>query len=948
MTHTRKVHVIACGVLAADLRRTAERLGVMVTEDYLPGGLHESPMRLREELQAAIDRASDAGVADRIAIGYGVCGRGTVGIAARNIPLAIPRVHDCIALFLGSDAEYRRQFARYPGTYYISTGWFLEKVQPEPQKECKGGRSARSDRVDHLADKYGRENAEAIVHFMDSWRRNYQRAAFIDTGAGQAERHAEYARAMAAECGWEYEEIPGDLSLLEKTLAAEASTDEVLVVQPGCVTRYDPLEGGLTAWRPGEGPAPGEGGRRVLTDAGGTGAPDGPDVSLGVGIDAGGTYTDVVVYDFEDGRVVAKSKALTTRWDYARGIREALDGVDADLLGRVSLASVSTTLATNAIVEGQGQPVGLLLMPPPGAFDPSTLGCEPHAVLGGRLDIGGNEIEPVDAREVISTADAMIRTHGVQAFAVSGYAGSINPAHEIEVKRILRERTGLSVTCGHELSELLNFRVRAVTAVLNARIIPRLARLIADVERVLSDDGIDAPIMVVKGDGTLMSTATALERPVETVLSGPAASVAGARRLTGCTDALVTDVGGTTTDTASIVGGAVRVCDRGASVGGVRTHVKALEMRTAGLGGDSVISAGPDGIRIGPERVAPVSWAATHGEDGAAEALNHLARDLDHCEGESRPMELLVLADRSGRDEGLTDTQRRAIEVLRRRPHSLCELAGAIGVEHWRLLDLRVLAETGLVQRCGLTPTDLLHVTGDFRRWDHEFAAAYLDLFARLGDRDAGPLCDELLDRVIRALAGELLTHQTAGRIDLREDCDACRAMLDAMLTGEGEGYSLTAKLTRPVIGIGAPVHSFLPQAAALLGAEAIIPPDADVANAVGAITSHVSVSHEVRIRGDEAGRFAVDGLPGSRTFRKLDEAESYAAAELERLIRRAADEAGAGDGRVRIVSEDHVSTAADGTEVFLWRTITGQVTARPDAARLAATGVRTGRNAAL
>ncbi len=937
MTHTRKVHVIACGVLAADLRRTAERLGVTVTEDYLPGGLHESPMRLREELQAAIDRASDAGVADRIAIGYGVCGRGTVGIAARDIPLAIPRVHDCIALFLGSDAEYRRQFARYPGTYYISTGWFLEKVQPEPQKQCKGGRSARSDRVEHLADKYGRENAEAIVHFMDSWRRNYQRAAFIDTGAGQGERHAEYARAMAAECGWEYEEIPGDLSLLAETLTAEASTDEVLVVQPGCVTRYDPLEGGLTAWRPGEGPAPGETGRRVLTDAGPGGDSENADVRLGLGIDAGGTYTDVVVYDFEDGRVVAKSKALTTRWDYARGIREALDGVDAGLLGRVSLASVSTTLATNAIVEGQGQPVGLLLMPPPGAFDPSSLGCHPFAVVGGRLDIGGNEVEPVDPDEVVAKADAMVRSGGVRAFAVSGYAGSINPAHELEVKRILRERTGLSVTCGHELSELLNFRVRAVTAVLNARIIPRLARLIADVERVLSDDGIDAPIMVVKGDGTLMSTATALERPVETVLSGPAASVAGARRLTGCADALVVDVGGTTTDTASIVGGAVRVCEDGARVGGVRTHVKALDMRTAGLGGDSVISADADGVRIGPERVAPVSWAAAaHGDDGAAGALDHLARNLDHCEGESRPMELLVLADRSGSGEDLTDTQCRAIEALRRRPHSLCELAGAAGVEHWRLLDLRALVETGLVQRCGLTPTDLLHVTGDFRRWDHDFAAAYLDLFARMLARDAGSLCDELLDRVVRSLASELLTRQMAGRIDLSDDCDACRALVDAMLTGEGEGFSLRAKLTRPVIGIGAPVHSFLPQAAALLGAEAIIPPDADVANAVGAITSHVSVSHEVRIRGDEAGLFAVDGLPGSRTFRRLDEAEAYAAAELETLIRRAADEAGAGDGRVRIVSEDHVSKAADGTEVFLWRAIAGQVTARPDAARLA------------
>lgn len=118
-----RVHVLACGVLAADLRVLAGRLPARLTLDLLPGKLHNTPHDLRRRLQERIDAVSAAGGADAIAIAYGICGRGTVGLAARAVPLWIPRVHDCIALFLGSDAAYREQVARYPGTYYVSAGW---------------------------------------------------------------------------------------------------------------------------------------------------------------------------------------------------------------------------------------------------------------------------------------------------------------------------------------------------------------------------------------------------------------------------------------------------------------------------------------------------------------------------------------------------------------------------------------------------------------------------------------------------------------------------------------------------------------------------------------------------------------------------------------------------------------------------------------------------------
>jgi hypothetical protein len=142
----KRVHVIACGVLGIDLRDLAGRLGLEVSLQFLPGGLHSTPLELRRQLQEAIDEATARRMGDMIAIGYGVCGLGTVGIHARTIPLAIPRVHDCIALFLGSDRAYKEQFSRYPGTYYISAGWVQEKATPQSSGDNKSKWSAGTAR----------------------------------------------------------------------------------------------------------------------------------------------------------------------------------------------------------------------------------------------------------------------------------------------------------------------------------------------------------------------------------------------------------------------------------------------------------------------------------------------------------------------------------------------------------------------------------------------------------------------------------------------------------------------------------------------------------------------------------------------------------------------------------------------------------------------------------
>ncbi|MFW6108138.1 MAG: hydantoinase/oxoprolinase family protein, partial [bacterium] len=828
---------------------------------------------------------------------------------------------------------YREQFATYPGTYYVTPGWVEQKAQPLSGEQRDEARGPTDYDFDELVEKYGRENAEAIRWFLGSWRRNYQRAAYIDTGARPGDRsYADIARAMADEFGWAYEELAGTRSLLEKLLTREASSGEILVVPPHHVTAYDAVAEGLTAvpvWKKrAERRADG-----VLVFEGGEAASEGRAIRLGLGIDAGGTYTDAVLYDFDCRDVIQKAKALTTTWDYTIGIEAALDQLGAEQLRHVDLVAVSTTLATNAVVEGAGQKAGLLIMPPYGRFEPGDIRYRPLAVVPGRLEIDGAEIEPIDPGEVRRTARDMVDRQGVEAFAVTGYASHANPSHELAVRSILREATGLSVTCGHEVSESLNYRVRAATAALNARIIPCLETLMEQVGTALERRGIEAPRMVVKSDGSLVSADAARRRPIETVLSGPAASVAGASYLCRLPDAVVVDIGGTTTDTATIRGNRVRTCDEGASIGGWRTHVRALDLRTVGLGGDSRVEVRAGELHIGPQRVAPVCWLAAH-HGLPARALDWIERHLAYFSDTSRGMELLVL---TGRPDGGSEREQRVVDALADGPLSAHELAHRLGVGSWELLPVASLAARHVVQRCGLTPTDLLHAAGQLELWDEGPARRMAELVGHLIGLDPAPLAERVVDRMVRALAVEILKQHLSAEsgADELDSSPAATALIENLLSGGGDGYRVRVQLERPVVGIGAPVHFFVPRAAAILETEAIIPPDADVANATGAITSSVFVHKQVRIAPTDAGRYGISGLAGAPAFGDFDAAHAFAVEQLQRELLERARQAGTSETRVQIRIDDHVSQTAGGTELFLGRTLDGSLSGQPDLSRL-------------
>ena len=920
------IYIIGCGVLASDITHIVREKNLKVKMNFLPGGLHNTPDVLRSRLQNAIDQAAADPLCSRIVVGYGVCGKGTIGIRAPGVPLVFPRVHDCIALFMGSDQAYRKEFEKYPGTFYISAGWYREKGIPREKEPEKIWVGTESMGCRELKDKYGEKNGGRIIDFFSSWQHNYQRAAFIDTGIGTEKRSAEHARKMAEKYNWKFERITGNLSLLTRLLTQDISDREIVVVPPGHVTIFSALENGLDAAPDRESALTGNGKNRHLVYD--EEQNEALSIRYGLGIDAGGTYTDAAVYDFNLKKIVGKNKALTTKWDFSIGIDAVLSDIDADILSKVELVSVSTTLATNAIVEGEGQKTGLILMTGGSQVDDKLISHTPRCNVKGQINISGIEIEPVDEDEIRSNVRKMVDQEGVTAFAVSGFAGAVNPVHELTVKRVIGEETGMVACCGHELSDLLNFVVRAQTAVLNARIIPRMIKFFRELGDVLKKRGIHAPVMVVKGDGTLMSAAMAEERPVETVLSGPAASVAGARLLTGLEEAMVVDMGGTTTDTADICEGVVDVCDSGANVGGFVTHVKALDMRTVGLGGDSLICWNKEAFVIGPRRVGPIVWANAVHPKGVKRALQYMENHQL-----SRISQTLFVAMEGKFSFEPTPNEQKLYELLLKRPHTPEELLPHLNMMSIRFLPLERLEESGLVQRCGLTPTDLLHARGEFTRWDAAPAHEMVHIISLFSKKPVETLIDELLTRVESDLALELLKKQMSRdfAMDEMENTPVFGQLMRQIVSPESSRYTISARFNHPVIGIGAPVHYFLPQAGKRLNARVIIPENADVANAVGAITSHVMIKRKLSIKTDSFGRFVVEGVAGTQQFRNIEAAEAWAVEYLKSHVRELGRSAGTSRKTVAMDIEDRVVNTGGGIPLFLGRTIVATLSGSPD-----------------
>jgi len=415
------------------------------------------------------------------------------------------------------------------------------------------------------------------------------------------------------------------------------------------------------------------------------------------------------------------------------------------------------------------------------------------------------------------------------------------------------------------------------------------------------------------------------------VLSGPAASIFGALALTGTEDALVVDMGGTTSDVARLVGGRPRHSNRGAVVGGHRTTVRAPALQTIGLGGDSRIQIDRFGeITVGPRRVLPLCVVAK--SEPAVTDLLHELHETPLAELSLLPAaELFVLLREPSRRQRLSERARRIVEILRKGPTSILGLSRGLEYPYLSCIDTEELESSGIVIRSGFTPTDLLHIEGEMDRWDVRASKLALEhLAARYGTtpEDFARLARRAVERnLVRVIVS------TGMELDGPETLDERRLssrLFESASSGKADGIVTTSlSLGVPVIGIGAPAHSFVPNAARTLGVDAVIPSQAGVAGAVGAITGSVVESVTVLIRPTPVG-FTVHAPDEARPFALLDTARSFACERAVDLVRRKALGSGADRFFIRLDIENREATIGDGGRLYIETQVRAEAAGAP------------------
>jgi len=651
-----------------------------------------------------------------------------------------------------------------------------------------------------------------------------------------------------------------------------------------------------------------------------------------LGIDTGGTFTDAVLLD-PARRVVASAKSLTTAFDLAIGIAGALDLLPAAMLRHVDLVSLSTTLTTNSVVEGKGAPVCVLLAGYDAAQVKSSglvelIGADAIESLPGGHDAGGFALVPID--EARTRAAIVRQAPRVSAFAISASFGVRNPEHELQMRALVEQLCDKPVTCGHELASSLGAPRRALTVALNARMVSHVKALIDSVRRTLAARRIDAPLMMVQGDGTLVNVASALRRPVGTVLSGPAASVLGACALSGHRDAIVADMGGTTTDIAVVRGGLPELGFDGAMVGQWRPMVEAVKVYAIGLGGDSEVRfGGGEGLVIGPRRVVPLSLLA-HQHPQVLRVLERQQKEPPHASQ-------IRFAQRLQADEAmlarLTDDE---TDAWRRLADGPVDMERANIEQRGLSKSIARLERKGLAIYSGFTPSDAAHVLGMSGHWSVDAAVFGARIWARqmrhlygLGtwaQGDALAPSRQVVDKVIATISQKLVE---AGLNDAGQMNEANAGKIASLLTlmalqrgGADTGAPSVFKLQfapqMPLVAVGAPAASYYPDVARCLGMALELPPFAEVANAVGAGLGQVSQRVHVTVSQPVRGVFRVFAASGPRDFDTLAPAIGHAQELASAQAQTRALAAGAAQTSVLLSQLDNqVNNEIDGNMFF-------------------------------
>ena len=566
-----------------------------------------------------------------------------------------------------------------------------------------------------------------------------------------------------------------------------------------------------------------------------------------IGIDVGGTNTDGVLYDCVKKKIAASVKIPTIHYSYAKAIEsslKALIGRCGNNSSKIVSLNISTTVSTNALLEGNGEPSNLIL-----------IGFEryPHIVADIQMKINplsllkvrgghtgwGKERESFDYEAV----ENFVKNREGELFTISSIYSPRNPEHETAAKRILLLNASGHVTCSHELSySKLNSVKRTVTAYLNTSLVPLANRLFDDISSVVKKHKISCPVMFLRSDSTLVPSEWCRKFPIEMIYSGPAASLRGAFFIAGGdreSSFIVADIGGTSTDIGRIENGKTVFSEEGAKIGSYRTMIPSLDVMSIALGGDSRIEISrTKEIRVGPERSVPLCGASE--ESGLSADV--IIDDLMRCSADES--ETTDFLNDGGNDQS-ANIKAPSVHV-KPRPGKSEDLCGP-SMNKW------------LTKNFSYTPTDAFNTMG----------------LSAVGNTEISKAASDMLGKIY-GKAGFYLAEQVSLKAS-------------SMLEHSIKEYLSMCALPRVYVGTPAAVFAKLRKNK---GHEITVPCNYNVAGAAGAAVSSMELSCKVFIMhsfsDDSFTAFLPEKTVSSGNFQELlNEAEKVGKRYLSKLAEK-------------------------------------------------------------
>ncbi|MBS6195121.1 MAG: hydantoinase/oxoprolinase family protein [Clostridiales bacterium] len=658
-------------------------------------------------------------------------------------------------------------------------------------------------------------------------------------------------------------------------------------------------------------------------------------MKLGIGIDTGGTYTDAVIYNFENKAILGSAKSLTTKNDLTIGILGAIDGLPTDLVQQAEIISLSTTLATNACVEDKsGQAKLIFFGGEKKVIDAygSQFGLPPteEIYIQESYTKFSGEIEREPDWELFESQldERFENLDGVGIIEMNAMRNGA--VVEKKAKEIFERKFSVPVVCGHELFSELGCLQRGASTLLNAGLFPVITEFLTAVKKALSVRNIHpAAVVIVRSDGSLMSEEFSTLRPVETLLCGPAASAIGCTQLTDSPNSIVVDMGGTTTDIALIKDGMPVMVTDGVSIGKWKTFVNGLYVKTFGLGGDSAVHYEGKKLVLEDFRVIPLCIAAKEHPSLIEHLKNLKVRKHTHFLYEHYL--LIKEIDDSPR---YSKEEKAFCRALKNGPLLISDAAAAVGRDIYTLRTERLLKD-GVIQLCGLTPTDIMHIKGDFTEYSVEASRLGANFAACNLGVSVEEFCDLVYDEVKRKLYLNIVKailenkYPAYGKNGVSPEVEQfILETYQALKSGQTDPLLSTMFQTEySLIGVGAPIGIFLKDVAGMLGTRAVIPENHEVANALGAIIGSVSASSTIEIKpnntADGTSGYTVYGNTGRKIFEEMDDAMDFALSEVSEMAKSEAVRRGA-RGNLTLTPQIQVSEAEarDGV-IYIGTTVT-------------------------